>query len=263
MNNVHLVCSNLHQIANLHVNPKLNFYWNSPKDLESLFQTSRIFEELEFENKCGYYLSCPEKFQLLEEYLEFLGPNIKTLIIKGQYVDPMIVLKLLNLLPNLKRFVMKGFPEPDVVTSNTKWELKSTKIESFCLELNTAGFENLLESLEKCAIKELELNLYSENEVVAARKFLKAQEKNLKKLTIRSNFDYLADLKDLRLEYLEFLDYGRQSISLEFLRYQIDLKYLNVYFEAFTRENYAAICELKNLKTLILWSESRTWESVE
>ncbi len=192
---------------------------------------------------------------MIEEYISFTGNHIKKLTINTNVkVDPMIVLKLLNMLPNLKCFVMKCYTEPDVVTSNTKWELKSTKIESFCLNSSTAGFEYLLESLEKCKIKELELEPRG-NEAVAVRKFLKAQEKNLKKLTIKSDFDYLSDLKDLRLEYLYLLDSRRQTISMEFLRYQYDLKNLSLLCEEFTRGNFTTICQLKNLETLRLESE--------
>ncbi len=46
VNNVHLVCRNLHQIANMHVNPILRFYRNSLQDLESLVKSSRIFEKI-------------------------------------------------------------------------------------------------------------------------------------------------------------------------------------------------------------------------
>ncbi len=39
---------NLHQIANLFSKQKLRFHYDSPKHLEILTQSSRIFEELEF-----------------------------------------------------------------------------------------------------------------------------------------------------------------------------------------------------------------------
>jgi hypothetical protein len=82
VNNVHLVCRNLHQIANLHVNPKLIFKEDSPKDLESLVQSSRIFEELELPKGFGDHLLLPVKFELLEEYLGFTGPHIKSCSLK-------------------------------------------------------------------------------------------------------------------------------------------------------------------------------------
>jgi hypothetical protein len=82
VNNVHLVCGNLHQFANLHVNPKLNFGWSSPKDLKSLVQSSRIFQELVFsESRDDGYLLDPEKFELIEEYIKFTGPYIKKIAI--------------------------------------------------------------------------------------------------------------------------------------------------------------------------------------
>jgi hypothetical protein len=81
VNNVHLVCRNFHQIANLHVNPKLNFGWSSPKDLKSLVQSSRIFQELVFsESRDDGYLLDPEKFELID-YIKFTGPHIKKIAI--------------------------------------------------------------------------------------------------------------------------------------------------------------------------------------
>ncbi len=90
VNNLHLVCRNLHQIANLHVNPNLSIDEKSPeKHLESLVQSSRIFEELKFSHDSNEYLSSPEKFQVLEEFISFIEPHIKKLIIDHLKVDQM------------------------------------------------------------------------------------------------------------------------------------------------------------------------------
>jgi hypothetical protein len=80
----------------------LSFSENSPKDLESLVQSSRIFEELKYAKESNDYLLTQEKFGMIEEYLNFMGPQIKKLVIRKATVDPKIVQKLLNLLPNLK-----------------------------------------------------------------------------------------------------------------------------------------------------------------
>jgi hypothetical protein len=50
--------------------------------------------------------------------------------------------------------------------------------------------------LAKCAIKEADLK-FLEKEVL--KQFPKSQEKNLKKLTIKSDYDMPSDLQDLRL----------------------------------------------------------------
>ncbi len=146
VNNVHLVCRNLHQIANLHVNPKLCFHKDSSKGLESLIKSSRIFEELEFSYGSDEYLLSQEKSQILEKYLGFTGPHTKTLKICNLKVDSMILQKLLNLLPNLKALELNSIK---ILTTNEepiKWDLKSTKIE--CLKMGDChGFESLLDSL--------------------------------------------------------------------------------------------------------------------
>ncbi len=146
VNNVHLVCRNFHQIANLHVNPKLNFYWETPKkDQESLVKSSRVFKKLEFSYESDDFLRSPEKFQLFEKYLGFTGSHIKNFSIKGVNMDQMVLQKLLDLLPNLEslelsRFGIANLDEPK------KIDLKSTNIKCFKMTGFT-GLANLLESL--------------------------------------------------------------------------------------------------------------------
>ncbi len=90
----------------------------------------------------------------------------------------------------------------------------------------SATVGSLLESMGKCAIKELEVDKWEDRETL--QKFLKAQEKNLKKLVIKSAFDLPNDLKDLRLEHFEYVDRRLQNISLQLLKHQVDLKFLSL-----------------------------------
>jgi hypothetical protein len=101
VNNVHLVCQNLHQIANLFTGQRLRLCKDPTDHLQPLFQSSKLFEKLEFLEKCDYLLD-PGKFQVIEEYLCFMGPHVKKLHIGGVRVDPKILQNLLNLLPNLQ-----------------------------------------------------------------------------------------------------------------------------------------------------------------
>jgi hypothetical protein len=119
----------------------------------------RIFEKLTFlgENSTDYFLHS-ENFEILEEYFKHSGFHVKNLfrsILQG--VDPMIVLKLLNLLPNLECLHLDVVNSESATKETIKWDLKSTKIERIvmykCYNLN-----KLLESLEKCRIKELHLS---------------------------------------------------------------------------------------------------------
>jgi hypothetical protein len=53
---------------------------------------------------------------------------------------------------------------------------------------------------------------------------MKSQEKNLKKLILlHCNFGFLGDLKDLRLEHLEYSQSRPVDKLLEFLRHQVVL----------------------------------------
>jgi hypothetical protein len=115
------------------------------------------------------------------------------------------------------------------------------------------GLEPLLQSLENCVIKELELSYWSKQKSEVLNRFIKAQERNLKKLTgWNCDYNLLLDLKGLRLDYLNFNYYQLQSVSLEFLRHQTDLKSLRLDIMEYSNENFDVICGLTNLETLEL-----------
>jgi hypothetical protein len=256
VNNVHLVCRNLHQIANLHVNPKLRFDQNSPKNPESLVRSSRIFEELEF--FLSGFLSEEEGFPLLEEYLGFTGPHIKTVIISISKVDLQILQKFLDMLPNLRSLeLFRAFRSLEMLmgmhantNNDPKLDLKSTKIERIKM-VECIGYDNLLESLEKCAIKEATLDA-DQVKPETMQKFLKSQENNMKKLTIKANRNLPVYPKDLRLEYLDFEYSGDQEISIEFLKTQVDFKYLRLAVLNCSDQNLKLVFGMKNLEGLRL-----------
>jgi hypothetical protein len=202
VNNVHLVCRNLHQTANLHVNPKLSFNQDSIKDLECLIKSSRIFEELQFVKGYGDYLMLPAKFELIEEYLSFTGPHIKNLIIEDIRVDPQIFPSFLNLLPNLKSLELDRVKVAS--HQSVKLDLKSTKISRLKIRECT-GLEKLPDSLEKCAIKEIELRFSQKNKNVSWE-FLEHQS-DLKLFRLEHKNLPNGILKMIsRLENLETLD---------------------------------------------------------
>jgi hypothetical protein len=100
--------------------------------------------------------------------------------------------------------------------------------------------------LEKCAINEAELEYSSRRKSEVIQKFLKFQEKNLKKLIIKSDFDMPNDLKVLRLTHFEFYSSSRRIISL---KQQIDLKFLRLQITQFSNEVLNRIFELTRLET--------------
>ncbi len=260
VNTVHLVCRSLHQIANLQVNSRLKFDHGYRKDLESLVRSSRVFEELTFEGTFKSSL-CSDDFAMIEELISFTGIHVKKLIIRERDVDLKTVQKLLNLLPNLKSLEIGQFKKKPANKEPIKWDLRSTKIERVYL-VYSIGLESLLEALEKCAIKEVKYHAYSNESTEILGKFLKSQEKNLKKLFLvcyNSPSNLLMDLKELRLEHFKF-DSRWKSNSLEFLKQQIDLKYLKISTKEFSIQDLNTICELKNLESLELegWARDRT-----
>jgi hypothetical protein len=257
VNNVHLVCRNLHQIANLYPNRKLSFSQDSPKHLESLYKSTRTFKELAFADGSDQ-LWRPEKFELLEGLISFTGSQIKTLTIRGMNpairmkVDQLIFQKLLNLLPNLQTLEVDGIECKTANKESIKWDLKSTKIKSFKI-IRSTGLENLLESLEKCAIRELELNDCPEKDSEAIQKFLKSQEKNLKRLTIiRTECNFPVGLTDLQLEHFGYGYDDHDNVSLEFLKQHVDLSSLTLYMGRLSDEDLNTILELKSLDSLQL-----------
>jgi hypothetical protein len=215
-------------------------------------------------DRCDYLLG-PEKFEVLDGFISFNGIHIKELTISDLNVDQKILQKLLNLLPNLESLDM-GF------TQNTLegiFDVKSSKIEQFKM-IGCTGFDRLLRSLEKCAIKDAELECWSWCESKSNSKvikhFLKAQEKHLKKLTIfyrDCDCDWLNDLKDLRLEYLDYFSSFNGRISLEFLKYYEDLKFLRMSYSEFSNETLGVICELKELEMLDLDERVRDWNRIK
>ncbi len=149
VNNVHLVCRNLHQIANLHVNPKLRFweYTSQELNLESLIRSSRIFRKLEF-------FETEEETEMLKEFIKFTGPQIKKFFIKHMKVDQKFF-QLLNFLPNLEALELDHVEINYPSEGPIKWALKSSKIKRILINYCPAeNFESLLEFLEKCVIEE-------------------------------------------------------------------------------------------------------------
>jgi hypothetical protein len=96
---------------------------------------------------------------MIEEYLGFTGPHIKKLRLSSSKVDPQILQKLLNLIPNLKCFELFWCKSDYQI----KWDIKSTKIELITIR-DIAGLESLFGSLENCAIQEVKLLYWPENE---------------------------------------------------------------------------------------------------
>jgi hypothetical protein len=239
----------------LHVNPKFRFTKKSSKDLESLVQSSRGFQELKF---CGetLFLLDTGKFQLIEEYLVFTGPHISKLFLSDVRVDPKILQKLLDLLPNLESldlYYIKAVPS----SQSAKWHLKSPKITRIKMNSCFPPILNFLGSLEECAIKEANLSFwYDQNDpeiTKITKKFLRAQEKNLKILKLDTAFEFPEELKNLRLESLDFKNAERRWVSLEFLEQQVDLKFLELRIKRYTTQHFNLICKLKNLESIELY----------
>jgi hypothetical protein len=139
-----------------------------------------------------------------------------------------------------------------------KWALKSRKIKRIKMNECPGEIESLLGSLEECVIEEAELGYSLPTKPEVVEKFLKSQEKNLKKLTIQTDLNVPNNLKDLRLEYLDINSDFEGNISLEFLRHQTNLKILKLIldFAEFSNQDLGMICEFKQLETLKLYGDA-------
>jgi hypothetical protein len=235
----------------------VRFKEGSPKDLGSLVQSSRIFQELKFYRGCTDYFASQEKFEVLEEYLGFTGIHVKELAIGIMKVDPQIFQTFLSLLPNLESLELYTVVSARLEEAPIKWDLKFSKIERIRL-FGCTGLEGLLGTLENCAIQEVKLKDWPPSESELLQKFLEAQKESLKKLVGKScDFEFLADFKDLRLEHLEYSNRGSFIGFLEFLKLQVDLKFLSLYLsDEYSYETCNTIWELTNLETLILEGSS-------
>ncbi len=253
VNSVHLVCRNLHQIANLLVNPVVRFKEGSSKPLEDLVQSSRIFEELKFYMRCTDLFASQEKFEVLEEYLGFTGFHVKELTLSRMKVDPLILQKFLSLLPNLKSLELFNVESTGLEEVPIKSDLKPSKIEKIRM-FGCTGLEGLLGCFENCAIQEVKLKDWPSVKSEVLVKFLEVQKGSLKKLVGRScDFGFLANVKDLHLEHLEYSNRRSFIGFLKFLKQQVDLKFLSLFLsDEYSYETCNTICELKNLETLVL-----------
>jgi hypothetical protein len=138
-------------------------------------------------------------------------------------IDRKILLKLLDLLPNLE----------------------------------SLSLHSLEQSVGEEEFKKVSLAGSSET-TSNAQKLMKVQEKSLKKLSIKncdnSWLHNLKDLKNLRLEYFEFFLQQGESPTLDFLKHQTDLKTLLWTSYDISQENLSMISELENLEILELHS---------
>jgi hypothetical protein len=218
---------------------------------------------MRFYKGCTDFFSSQEKFEVLEEYLGFTGIHVKILTIGPMKVDPLIFQKFLSLLSNLESLELSLVESAELEQVPIKWNLKPSKIERIRL-FGCTALEGLLETLESCAIQEVKLKDWPSSKSELLQKFLEAQKESLKML-VGSNcdFNFLANVKDLRLEHLEY-DSRESTIGfLEFLKRQVDLKFLSLCLSEYSDEALSTICiticGLKNLETLVLdgdWGSS-------
>jgi hypothetical protein len=197
----------------------------------------------------------PGTFKILEEFISLTGPYIKKLSIKYLAVDGKVLIKLLNLLPNLECLHMQVVTSTSEREEALKWDHKLTKIKRIKFIRCSNLIETLLESFGNCVISEAKLKYryvyLNSTSSVNFQKFLKIQEKNLRKLIIKCKDNLLNDLKDLHLEYLEFHNFY-EDVSLEFLKQQKCLKFLRLCIPRYTDEILNILWDLKNLETLEL-----------
>jgi hypothetical protein len=217
-------------------------------------------------------------FKFIEDYLSFTGPHIKSLSLFSLKMDCLVAQQFLSMFPNLEE--IKVYHIQDLVGQSLHWSFKSPKIQRVSIQNEFDSFESFLESLESSTIKELHINGGETPEFL--HKFLKAQEKNLKSLSFNGRLsDFLVTLKDLRLERLEMgyqppdsethgppipdshTDWRRFQViytgrvPMEFLKQQVDLRFLKLKDCALEGRDFALICGLEKLEELEITKDSR------
>lgn len=245
MNNVHLLCQNLHRIANLWVNPILRFNQKSAgKSLDHLVHSSRVFQELEFKES---ELLHPDVL-----FFNSLAPSIKILSIYRLTVDTKCLMDLINALPGLESIKLSH-----VRSSSDQivpvWDIKSIKIK--CLEINicSSSIASLMVALKDCVVQEVMLDYTEEAAQVTRdifREFLAVHEKHLKKLTIKASDDFLSGLKDLQLEELHFFVV---NYSLAFLKQYKGLQAFTIFESHVPTDTIWELDKLEKLELLLCW----------
>jgi hypothetical protein len=195
-----------------------------------------------------YLLSLERLPPVLKEYLNFTGPHVEILIINRVNLHQMVVLELLNLFPNLKAIEMDYVR--NLRDDTIEWDFKLRKIERVKMIVCSTEILRLLESLKLPTVVKATLSYWTQDSGVI-EKFLKAQEKSLKKLTVYSNMKLPRDLKELRLEYFKHSFYD-SNVPREFLRQQVDLKVLKITSAGYFGNILDLVWKLKNLEILEL-----------
>jgi hypothetical protein len=123
VNKVHLVCHNLHRIAEFWVNPVLRFSRKPTfKSLERLVHSSRVFHELKFKGfdlfSLPVYLlvtPCGEEIvkQFIEKFFGSMAPYIKKLSINHVTLSTEFLTNLINALPNLESIKLDHVEVPN------------------------------------------------------------------------------------------------------------------------------------------------------
>jgi hypothetical protein len=158
---------------------------------------------------------------------------------------------LIKFLPNLKTIELSDVrTEKDIM-----WNFQPTEVEYITIEECSFSVFGLLSSLEKCKIKGAKLQFPAQqkfqDDIVG---FLKAQQSNLKKLTINSkelNIGFLDKMEELQLEHIYILTEARtMNFPSKILVSHLKSSELNVL--ELSNEVLKTICKLQNLECLEL-----------
>jgi hypothetical protein len=160
--------------------------------------------------------------------------------------------KLLNFLPNLKVLDLEMVENVTLPEKRKKLTVKSAKIERVKIVSAVLDAEFLFESLEKCSIKEARFRCLTKREAEIVQKLVKSQEKDLKKLTMETNYDFDVDLKEMRLEFFFLIGVNAKDVKLEFLRDQVGLKSLKLIRPWLPAGVFHLFGEIKDLELLEL-----------
>lgn len=232
INNLHLVSYQYNEIANHH--PVQLTIQGPKKDLADILQSSRNFEDMKIE-----FIDGLKHSSTFRRFFEKFGKSIKHLSMYYVTIDMPFLMQLLELSQNLESLCLDWVSGP--TSPNTSITYKETG--------SVSKLPNLKKLYLKSSTMKSEVLTYCQNSKITEGvfecipedilgPFLKAQEMNLKRLTINSMTEknpygkIFSELKNMRLEYFEYRSSIRVPIEndhfLEFMKQHPNLKYFGL-----------------------------------
>ncbi len=259
--NIHQVCQKFHALANLHPHHrlKLSKILATDENIELSRKSSRLYEVV----KLYEFDLSRDKLTHCIDFLRHTGYYVKRLNIAVTSLDKTWIGEFLKLFPNLEFLKLRMLKQTEELNQEIQQtgQIKLPKLKEILLDRNAEGLDLFLGNVIGCNVTNLLFDLTFHSNTVPS--FIKTQEKSLKDLRlwnydnafVGADWNFLTDLKELRLEKLDINAFNVDSMVLmSILRQNAStMKSLDLWRLLLTDEMLDEICEsLKNLESLNL-----------